>query len=227
MYDEIQLEDFRLALLALWRKKLLILAITILTGLIGWFFTFNEQVINTYQAKTSVYSVATGSAQELNYLSTALISYADIVKSNKVCERAATLLRGNVSLDASDIQRMIGVNSVNDSVIEISAVSTDPQVSIAVTNAVAEAFVREMTGITENDAIQILDSADSFMINENGTKNILMKRFLFLFAGLAISSAYIAGSELFSNKIRSVAQCFEVDEKEILGIVPFMENKVR
>lgn len=227
MYDEVQLEDFRLAFLAVWRKKLFVLAVAVFTGLIGWFVTFDEKAINTYQAETSVYSIATGSEQELKYLSTALISYAGLVSSNKVCERAATLVKGNVSLKAADIQRMIGVNSVNDSVIAIHAVSTDPQISIAVTNAVAESFVREMTGITANDAIQILDPADSVTVNRNGVRSIFMKRFLAVFAGAVISSAYIMGGELFSNKIRSVVQCIESDENEILGIIPLMENELR
>jgi len=223
MNDEIQLEDFKVSIIALWRKKLLIICATILASLVGLLITFNEQAVNTYAAKTSIYNIGYGSAQETNYSSIALITYAKIITSINVCERAASLLEGNLALDAADIQRMIGVNELNDSVIEIYAISTNPEISIAVTNAVAETFVREVTSTTENDAIQILDAADSCTINTDGEKDILTKRLFFAIIGFVGSSAYIICTELLLNKIGSVVQCIDKDENEILGIIPYLK----
>jgi len=223
MNEEIQLEDFKICIAILWKKKLLIICVTILALLVGLLFTINEQTVNTYVAKTSIYSVGYGSVQETSSLSNALLSYAEIITSNKVCERAASLLVGKIALNATDIQRMIGVNAINNSVIEIRAISTDPETSIYVTNAVAEAFVREVTSITENDTIQILDAADSCTLNVNGAKDLITKRFFFAMIGFAGISAYIIYTELKSNKIRSVVQCIDKDENEILGIVPCMK----
>jgi capsular polysaccharide biosynthesis protein len=222
MNDEIQLEDFKLSIIALWKNKFFILCTCILTTLVGLLITFNSQPVNVYESDTSVYSAAYNSEQGKN-LSTALISYAEIVTSKKVCERAASLLKGDAILDASEINNMIHVYAVNDSVIQVIADSTDPEVSIEVANAVAEAFVREITSITENDAIQILDAADSCILRNNGTRNLFIKRGAFALLGLVASSLYIVITQLASNKLRSVIQCIDEDEDEILGIVPYME----
>ncbi|WP_455714728.1 YveK family protein [Anaerosporobacter sp.] len=223
MGDEIQLEDIKLSIFALWEKKLLIIAMTILTFLVGLFLTYDTQPINTYQASTTVYSVAYGKTKESLNSSIALISYADIVTSTRVCERAALLISETVDVDASSIQSMIGVRAVSDSVIEIGAVSTNPQLSILVTNAVAEAFVREITSITSNDTIQILDSAEYGILSGDGHKDLLKKRILFGMIGFVLSCGWIIISELTSNRVKSIVQCIDQDENEILGIIPYTE----
>lgn len=223
MGEEIQLEDFKLSIYALWEKKLLILAMTILTFLLGLLLTYDTKPINTYQASTTVYSVAYGKTKESLNSSIALVSYADIVTSTRVCERAALLINETVEIDAASIQNMIGVYALSDSVIAISAISTNPQLSILVTNAVAEAFVREVTSITANDTIQILDSAEYCTLSGNGHRDLLIKRAFFAVLGFVISCAWIVISELTSNRVKSIVQCIDQDENEILGIIPFTE----
>jgi capsular polysaccharide biosynthesis protein len=223
MGNEIQLEDLKLSILALWEKKLLIIAATILSFLLGLLITYDTKPINTYQASTTVYSVAYGKTQESINSSIALISYADIVTSSRVCERAALLINETAKIDASTIQNMIGVYAISDSVIEISAISSNPKISILVVNAVAEAFVREITSITANDAIQILDAAEYCNLNGNGARDLFIKRALFAMVGFVISCAWIVITELTSNRVKSIVQCIDQDEDEILGIIPYTE----
>ena len=46
---------------------------------------------------------------------------------------------------------------------------------------------------------------------------------MFGIAGFAISVAIAVAGVIFSNKIKSVEQCLDEDEEEILGIIPFIE----
>lgn len=224
MKDEIQLEDFRLSILALWKKKLLVIAATILTLLIGLLITMGEKVVNTYVAEATIYSAAYGSYQESETGMVAMISYADIVSSKKVCESAAALIGNDINIDSSTIQGMIGVSQSSDAIIKVYAISTDSEIVVKVANAVAEAFVRQVTSITGFDSIQVLDNAQKSYINSNGASDLLTKRLLFAAIGLFASSGWIICSELLSNKIHTIVQCVDKDEDEILGIIPYQSE---
>lgn len=218
MNEEISLEDVRLSIIELWRKKLFVVAATIFTTLIGLVLTFNAEVVNTYSASTTVYSVAVSSGQDS--AASAVTSYADIITSKKVCERAAALVGTSSGIDATNIQQMIGVQSKNDSVISIWAYSTDPDLAVDVSNAVAEAFVREATSMAGNDSIRILDAATTAAITNDGMKNVNSERMMFALIGFVASAGLIVGKELLANEVRTIGQCVGEDEDEILGMIP-------
>jgi capsular polysaccharide biosynthesis protein len=157
-------------------------------------------------------------------MATILASFSDIITSNKVCERAASIIGGSADLDAEDIQRMIGVNAINGSVIEIYALSPRPELAISVANAIAEAFIKEVTSSTKNDSVQILDAAVDYSLYSNGSEDILLRRGIFALIGLAGSSIYIVYTELISKKLRTIVQCVEDNEEEILGIIPYINS---
>ena len=223
--NTIRFEDIKLSILALWRKKWLIVATTLFTSLVGLFLTAKTVAINTYVAEASVYSAAYGSIQESNSGAAAMITYSDIVSSRKVCERAASLLSGEYTVEASDIQKMISANQESSTIMGIYAYSTSPEVAVKVANAVAESFVHEITSITGSDSVQLLDTANQVGMASNGSRDLLKKRLIFVMLGLLASSGWIALTELFSNRIKTVEQCIDQDEREVLGIIPYVSNK--
>ncbi len=218
MREEISIEDLKFCIQALWKKKLLVVAATIFTTLIGLILTFDAKIVNSYSAKTTVYSVNVSSTSENSV--PAISSYTDIITSKKVCERAASIVGTNSGLDASSIQQMVGVSAVNDSIISISAYSTDPDLAVDVSNALAEAFVREATSMAGNDSIRILDAATSSYLTNDGRKDVLSKRIMFALVGGILSAALIVAKELISQEIRTVSQCVGENEDEILGLLP-------
>lgn len=219
--EEIQLEDFKLSILALWQKKLLIVAATIFATLVGLILTFDTQIINTYYASTTVYSVGVTSAQG-NTSEKSITSYTEIISSNKVCERAASLVGTSAGVDADTIKNMIGVQAVSDSVLSITAYSKDQDLAVSVSNAVAEAFVREATSMAGNDSIRILDAATNAAMQNDGRKNINIKRLMFAMMGFVASTVLIMCKELLSSEVRTIEQCIDEDEDEIIGIIPKM-----
>ncbi len=220
MREEISVEDLKLCILALWKKKLLVVAATIFTTLVGLILTFDAKIVNSYSAKTTVYSVSVSSASDTSAPS--ISNYTDIITSKKVCERAAAIVGTNSGLDASAIQQMVGVSAVNDSIISISAYSTDPDLAVDVSNALAEAFVREATSMAGNDSIRILDAATSSYLTNDGRKDVLSKRVMFAMIGGVLSAGWIVAKELISREIRTVGQCVGDNEDEILGLIPKM-----
>lgn len=224
MKDEIRVEDIRLSLLMLWKKRNIVIAVTILFFVAGYLFTMNKPVNNIYRADASIYSATMGSYQQSLTGANAMKDYIDIVSSNKVCEKAEELME-DIDISAEMIQKMVDARFSDDSyILNIYAYSSDYYVSIKVANAVAQAFVSEMRGITGNDAIKLLDEADNAVISSYGGNNILKLRIVFCIVGLFLCCVIIIIKEIFTDKIKTINQCILEDNNDIMGVIPYIEK---
>lgn len=220
MADKIDIEDFKLAISALWKRKILIALVTLAGIFSGFLITVNSSQV--YSATASVFCATYGSYQLSATDVRSMVNYSDFISSKRVCEYAASLLNETV-VTADQVQKMIVLSlSDNSYVMHISATSESPKLAMDVANAVAEAFVTEVSNITGNDSIQILDEADKYIVSKGN--DILKKRLLITGAAFCVICAIIILKELFSDKVRSITQCLSyVTEDEILGIVPCFE----
>lgn len=219
MADIIDIEDFRLAIAALWKRKILIVLVTLIGFFSCYLITVNVTDSQVYCATASVFCATYGSYQLSATDVRTMVNYSDFISSRKVCEYASSLLN-DTAVTADQIQKMIMLSlSDNSYVMRISAASESPKLAMNVANAVAEAFVTEVSNITGNDSIQILDEADRYIVSKEN--DILKKQLLFTGAAFFMVCAIIVLKELFSNKVRSLPQCLKfVMEDEILGIIP-------
>ncbi len=219
-----KLQDYvRISFVNIWKNKFLIVAVTLMFLLIGILVSSWQTITNTYYARATVYTIFGATTQETAIVSDALTGYSDIVTSRKVCERAEAII-GDASINANLIKSMIS-SSYNKSatVMTISAYSNNPSMAVKVANAVAEAFVIEVQSITGSDRIQMLDEAKDVRMSSNGLEGMIKTVLLAGIAGFAISIIIIIAGVIFSNKIKCVEQCFDENEDEILGIIPFVE----
>lgn len=224
MNDEIRFQDFKLAFIAVWNKKIYVLVCCLITFLLGILLTITANTQNTYCAMSSVYGAIYGNYEESSDATSAMLSYADVLTTKKVCERAESFL-GTSNITADDIQRMIRAEYSSDSIIlKIWATADNPETAINVANAVGEAFVIEMQTILGSDAIQMLDTADRYYIETNGFRELWKKRLIFAFLGFVGSCVVIFALELFSNKIKTVEQCIFDEDDVILAILPNEER---
>lgn len=225
MNDEIKFEDIKNAVLSLWRRKLLIIIITAAALFAGIALTYGKGNSNTYGARSSVYGAIYGSYQESADATTAMISYADVLTSQKVCERAASLL-ADPDVTAADIQNMITASYSSTSIIlEVVAYSSDAQLAMNVANATAQAFVIEMQTILGSDGIQMLDSASNAFISENGRSSVWKNRLLITAFGFVTACGLFFVMELASNQIKSINQCLIEPGDKILGVIPDETDK--
>lgn len=220
---EIQLEDFRLAVVEIWKNKLLILVVTIAGLFAGLFLTSLMSSESVYTASSSVYcatyDTTGGIGTTLNDTSV-VTNYTDIVTSKKVCEYAASLV-SELEYTAEDIQKMLMVTTNSSSyVITINVYNSSLDKAMKIANAVADSFVAEMSNITDTESVHVLDIADTGTEVESNTKNTL--RFLAVAGAFAFAVLAIGIRSLLSDRIRSIAQCVE-EQDEILGIVPKLD----
>ena len=223
MIETIGFEEIRLGFREIWNKKTQCLVSAIFFFLIGMIVTFPMSTQNTYMAESTVYSAVFGSLEASIDGTKAMSSYSDIVKSIKVCDRAASILADG-SITGMDISEMINVtNNSNNVVMTIVAESDDQQEAIDVANAVAQAFVIEIRTITGTDAIQLLDEAKEAEVSRNGKNSIWMIRIVAFWVGALIAMAVVFFATLFSDKLRSLNQV-ELTGEPILGLVPLMSD---
>lgn len=221
MTETIGFEEILLGFREIWDRKTQCFISAILFFLVGMIVTLPMSTQNTYEAESTVYSAVFGSYEASIDGTKAMLSYSDIVKSAKVCDRAASILSdGNIT--GMDISEMIHVsNNTNNVVMTILARSGNPQEAVDVANAVAQAFVIEIRTITGTDAIQLLDEAQEAEVSRNGTMTIWMIRAAAFLVGAFIAMAVVFFATLFSDKLRSLNQV-ELTGEPILGLVPLM-----
>lgn len=226
--------DFVRCFKALLKNLKWIIYSTVLFFVIGIFVAvFFVDTKNVYDAKSSVYSIAYGSYSESAEGINAIKTYSEIVKSLRVSERAALLL-GDDSLDKFTIYDMIEVeepvlNSYGyveeeSAIINIHAYSTNKEDAVRVANAVANAYVMEVTSITMSNSVQVLDEAYNCDITYNARKNQLLYIVVITAIGLLLSCAIIVLHEIFSSRIRSLKQGSLYGELEIIGVIPMQEK---
>lgn len=227
--------DFSRCLKALWIHISWIIASVVSFFIIGILVAvFYLDTENVYDAKSSVYSITYGSYADSANGIQAIKTYSDIVKSLRVAERAALLL-GDDSLDKFTIYEMIEVeepepNSLgyvtdDSSIIQIHASATDKEDAIRVANAVANAYVMEVTSITNSDSVQVLDEAYTCEITYNALKQQLIYIGLFTAIGLILGCAIIVLCEIFSIKITSLQQGSLYNQLDIIGVIPEQEKQ--
>lgn len=224
MQEEMKLQDYiRISVSQIWKNKFQIAVITLLFLLIGILYASWENMTNMYYAKATVYTVYGTTTQETSYASAALSGYSDVIKSKKVCQRAESII-GEADITADYIRNVIATSyNKSSTVMTITAYSEQPLVALKIANAVAESFVIEIQSITGNDMIQMLDEADDVRLASNGLMGMIKTILLSGIVGFAISIIITVAGVIFSNKIKSVEQCLDENEDEILGIIPFIE----
>lgn len=188
---------------------------------------------NVYDAKSSVYSIAYGSYSESAEGINAIKTYSEMIKSLRVSERAALLL-GDDSLDKFKIYDMIEVEEAamnefgyateESSIINIHAYSESKEDAIRVANAVANAYVMEVSSITLTDSVSVLDEAYSCNIKYNALKQQIIYISIITGIGLLLSSFVILLFEVFSPKIVTLKQGSLYGELDIIGVIPMQEK---
>ena len=200
------------AMLSKW--YLMAIAGLLLGGII---FNMKYSTKQRYIASVSLYSAAYGSVTETTQVAKIMQSYANVIASNKITERAASIL-GDNTITGSYIRSIIGVRYDELSpIIYISASDTNQMRAIVIVNAVAEAFIIEAQNLTGSEGVQILDKANAAYPVSKGVRKYTMLGGL---GGILVMALLIAFIEIFSDRVYRVEDA-ELDGKlEIIGIIP-------
>ena len=226
------LENIKAAFRQLWKLKLVVLLSAII-GLLA-FFAFLSVVGNrtVYQATAGIYSAMYGSYEESADGVKVMNTYASMLGTSRVCERAAETL-GDPSLTAAELGNMVrggeiylaGASSNSREFgyrLTLVAASESSNRIADIANAMAQAFADEINDFLGVSTLQVLDPATAFYASQS--INVKLYMVLFAAAGIFLSAMVIFISAFFSPKVYTVGQC-EKNQELILGMIPYSSKK--
>jgi len=214
---EYQLNPWK-ALDAVIAKKWMIMA----TAVISLFFGLLIADLGTpdlYTTSATIYSASYASYRESVEGINAMISYADIVQSRKVAQRAAARMSQPVS--AEEVMQMVSLSYIeNSAVLTLYATSPDPDLAVDVANAVAEAFVREVENITAVESVQVLDPALTAHLSSRGIVTVMKVCTALTAFCVFLVCALIAALALLDPRVAFPREVTLNGELELLGAIP-------
>ena len=212
----------RKAIDAVWTKKWIIIAVSIVSLFIGMSVT-DPNAPDMYTASATIYSASYASYQESVEGINVMTIYVDIVRSRKVAERAAARVSQQIS--AEEIMGMISVSYIERSaVLTLHAVSDRAELAVEVVNAVSEAFVQEVANIAAVESVKTLDSAQSARPYSSGFATALKMRALILAAGLFAILCLVVLFALLDTRVAFPREVTLNGEIDLLGVIP--ERKI-
>ena len=207
--------DLSRCLTALLKKSYIIIGIGVLFASLMFFYMKDKP--QYYTATASVYSASIGSYAESAQGINIMQLYSNVIYSQKLADRAASLMNGN-SISPIEIRSMASASYSEDSpIMYITATNTDPNVVVPTANALAQSLVIEAQSITGTQAIQILDQATVFKAVQSKMKRNVLLAFA---VGAFLSVCAIVLPELLSDRVYRVEDAALDGELEILGIIP-------
>lgn len=207
--------DIGRCIIAVIRHWYLIGAVGVAAALV--MFAMKYDTPQYYTATASVYAAGSGSYQEAAQGIAAMQTYAEIVNSNKIAERAASIM-GDGRLTAPQIRSMMSASYDEKSpVIYITARSTDSAVVIASANAVAQSLVIEAQTITGTQAVQMLDEASNISEQGRGVNRSVAIAFA---GGVLVTMALIVLVEMLTDRVYRVEDAELDGQLEVIGIIP-------
>ena len=220
--NEYSSEDMKQVLLSLFRNKLLIVLITGAGLFAGLLYTALRPPAVEYSA-TATLSVAFGRDEGQVSGNSIITNYSGLATSDRVCQYAASLLEGE-DLTVNQIRRMVHVHEDSSYLLTISARNDSPRLAILAANAVAESFVTQVSVMTGNRTVRLVDSARSADIVDSGGRTSLL--LLAPAAACILACVIVILTELYTRTLHSARQC-AVDEGELLAVIPRINKAAR
>lgn len=224
------LENIKTALYRLWKFKLVIVLMTLVGLLASLIYISIVGVSVNYQSSSTIYSMVYGSYEDSSDGAKVMNTYASLLGSSNVCERAATSLQDN-GISASTLRNMVsggsiylrGVSTDSKSYgykLTMVATSDVPDYVVDISNAMSKAFVDEINDLMGSKALQVVDSASN--VYSYKTLNVSLIVALFGAVAFVFACGVIFMKEFFSTRVYSVAQC-EHKKERILGMIPYQK----
>jgi capsular polysaccharide biosynthesis protein len=183
----------------------------------GIVFNWRSSIKQQYSASVSLYSAVNGSVSENTALAKAMQAYASVIMSNKISDRAASII-GDYTISGSYIRSVVWVNYSQDSpILYISANDPNPTKAVSIVNAVAEAFMIEAQNLTGKEGVQILDKASEAYAVSTGTRRYTV---LAMIGGVMATALVLVIMELVSDRVYRVDDAELNGKLEVIGIIP-------
>ena len=149
--------------------------------------------------------------------------YAEVVKTANVAKRAAAMLDNQYSV--SEIINLIQTNYSENvisgvPIMEIGAVCRNPEETVAIVDAVTEAFIVELQTLTQNETVRRLGESSRVELLYNASRTRLLVTLGTGLAFVLLLAAAIVLREILALRLTTVKDGLLGGELKLLGVIP-------
>jgi len=149
--------------------------------------------------------------------------YAEVAKTANVAKRAAAMLN-----DAYSVSEIINLVQANYSenvvsgvpVIEIGAMCRNPEETVAIVDAVTEAFIVELQTLTENETVRRLGESSHVELLYNASRTRLLVTAGTALAFALLLAAVIVLREILALRLNSIKDGLLNGQLKLMGVIP-------
>ena len=228
MADFDLLENIKTAFYRLWKFKLVVVLMTLVGFLASLIYISIVGINVRYYSSATIYSMVYGSYEDSTDGVKVMNTYASLLGSSNVCERAAVSLQEQ-GITGSTLKSMVsagqiylsGVSSDSKSYgykLTLVAMSGAPDYVQDISNAMSKAFADEINDLLGTRTLQVVDSATKVSSSKSMSAPLCMA--LFGAVAFVLTCGIIFVKEFLSTKVYSVAQC-EGQKELVLGMIPY------
>jgi len=149
--------------------------------------------------------------------------YAELVKTANVAQRASRLLNNTYSV--SQIINLIQTNYSENvvsgiPVIEIGAFSQNPEETVAVVDAVTEAFVVELQALRQDETMRRLGDSSNVVLIYNARQTHLLVTLGTALAFVLLLVLIIVMREILALRLSTVKDGLLGGQLKLIGVIP-------
>lgn len=225
--EEIDLRQF---VKGLWKKKWIIIIVTILFAAIGAAYSILFLTPEYTATTTLVLASTTENSDAITNsdlsLNTSLVStYRELVKSKNVLSEVIYNLR-LANLSENTIRNNLTVSSVSGTqILTISYTDKNPEYAAIITNEVAEVFMDRIKDIYKIENIKIVDRAEQPTLPSNiDYKRDIIK---FTLIGFAVSIVIVFIANFFDTTVKTKEDIESEFKLHVLCTLPVYETQMQ
>lgn len=214
-----------------WNKKLQIVLIVAIFGVIGIIYTIGFVTPMFSSSTTLVLATADNAAgtettnsitaTDVTINSKLVSTYSELVKSKNILRQVISNLGINVSEES--LRKNVTVTSVKDTeLIEITVANENATYSAKIANEIAKVFTEKVKEIYNINNVHIVDEAEvsNAPSNINHAKDVV----IFAFIGVVIAVAYILIANMLDTTIKSPEDIEKGFGIPVIASIPLIES---
>ena len=224
--NTMEIDVFQL-LNTLWKRKLIIALVAIVTGAIA--FAYSSFIIKPeYTSTTRIYVVnrnqgdKTGlTNQDLQAGSYLVKDYREIILSQDVLEKVVTDLKLNMSTKglASKIQVTVPVDT---RIVSISVKDKQPEEASRIANSLREIAAQKIINVTRVSDVTTLEEARP--ATSPSSPNIRRNTLIAFLGGLGVVDVVVLLVELLDVRVKRPEDIEDVMQIPLLGVIPNLDK---
>lgn len=212
------------------KKSYIIILMTILVALIGYYYVEEIQV-PMYHGTTTIILVqknngattAYETQNELTINEKLVSTYSELIKSRRILSQVIQNLK--LDLTESELAKNITVTSASDtSIIKITVSDASKKQAASIANQIAGVFKAEIIKIYDLENVTIIDEAIVEDIPYN--VNLVKQMIIFTCLGLVLSCGIVFVMYYFDGTVKSKKEVEEKLKLPVLGEVPVAKKLV-